>query len=158
MIHISHRAIRFVASGVLLGIVCVAGPLLPRSAFALLSTCRSDPVVVLSNGATIDLQAGIQDSQSDVQGVVYAVHVPKGTRALSVVNTDGLIGLVERVVVYSDSPAGTYTSDTSVSTGANNVGVTATTTVISSLGLTLGIKSVSGLSGQSLSIQITPLL
>lgn len=154
----THRAARLAAIALMLsaaGALSLGGP---RPASALLSTCRSDPVVTLSNGAQIDLQAGIQDSTSDVKGVLYTVHVPAGTWVVAVVNTDGLLGLVENVRVYADNPPATYSSTTLVSTSATHVGVTATTSVVSVLGLALGIRSATGTSGQPLSVQIRSLL
>jgi hypothetical protein len=84
--------------------------------------------------------------------------VPAGLRVVGIVNTDGLVGLVEKVQVYADSPPRTYRSVTAVSTGAPNVSVTATTTVVSALNLTLGSRSAAGTSGQSLTVQFTSLL
>jgi hypothetical protein len=114
--------------------------------------------VVLSNGATLDLQASIADSASDVSSVTYTVHVPKGTYVVSVLNTDGVLGLAEHIQVYSDSWPGSYTSTTLVSTRAPGVAVTAYATVVSALDIALGSKSVSGSAGETLSITITSLL
>lgn len=140
----------------LLGLL--AGPLLPRHARAAFVSCRSDPVVTLSNLAQIDLQADINDSTSDVQHIVYTVHVPAGTSVLSVLNTDSVVGLAEAVRVYADNPANTYDTYTTVSTGQSRVAVTATTTVVSVLGVTLGLQSVSGWNGQALHVHVGSLV
>lgn len=128
------------------------------SAHAQLAACRSDPVVTLSNLAVIDLQAGISDSLSDVKSVTYVVHGPKGTSKLAVVNTDTLIGLKESVSYVADDSSGTYDVYTTVYTGQSGVAVTAYTTVVSPLGLTLSSPTVSGKSGQTLHTHVGSLL
>src|SRR5438270_10644123 len=95
---------RAVFAGSLLLLLVVPGSLRPRLAMAGLVGCRSDPVVLLSNGSALDLSADIGDAQSDVQRVDYAVHVPAGIRIVAVLNTDGLIGLAETFHFSSDNP------------------------------------------------------
>ena len=136
----------------------VAGMLAPSGAHAGFTTCQSDPVVLLSNGGAVDLKTSINDSLMDVRQVVYTVHVPSGVGVLGVVNTDSLIGLVETVQVYSDDAAHTYDTSAEVSTGASSVGVRASSTVVSALDLVLGGQSISGTTGQVLSMHFTTLL
>jgi hypothetical protein len=145
-------------AAVALTVALAAGSLGPSHAYAGFTSCQSDPVVTLSNGASVDLEAHIADSGSDVRQVSYTLHVPAGTRVVSVVNTDGLIGLAETVQVYADDAANTYDSSTVVTTGQQGVAVTAFTTVVSPLGLTLGSATRSGTSGQSLALHFTSLL
>jgi hypothetical protein len=136
----------------------VLGPLLSHDAAAQFAPCRSDPVVSLTNGAQIDLSATISDSTSDVKKVVYVVHAPAGTKLLSVVDTSGLLGLTETVQLYADDATNTFDTYTTVYTGRSGVAVTATTTVVSALNLTLGSGSASGQSGQTLHIHFASLL
>jgi hypothetical protein len=150
------RRVMAVTAAALLSVV--VGSLGVQRAGAVTTYCRSDPVVTLSNGATLDLSASIGDSLSDVQKVVYVVHAPSGTRVLAIVNTDGLMGLKESVQFYANDTAGTYDTSTTVYTGHSKISVTATTDVISALGLTLGLKSASGVSGTAVLIHISSLL
>src|SRR5690349_8737564 len=52
----------------------------PHAGLAAFTSCKSDPTVLLSNGAVLDLQADIADSYgtADVKSVQYTIHVPKG--------------------------------------------------------------------------------
>jgi hypothetical protein len=134
------------------------GPLASRPALAGFTTCTSDPIVSLSNGAQIDLKAAIGDTSSDVRSVTYTVHGPAGTRMLSILNTDSLLGLVEKVQYYADDPANSYDTYTTVVSGQNGVSVTAQTTLVSVLGLAVGLKSASGYNAQPLHVRVTGLL
>jgi hypothetical protein len=133
-------------------------PLLASQAHASLTYCRSDPVLVLSNLAVLDVQAGINDNLSDVQRVVYVVHAPVGTHLVALVNTDDLMRLKEKVRFYADNLPNTFDTYTTAYTGHRSVGVTAYSAVVSVLGLTLGSGSTSGLNAQSLRIHFTSLL
>jgi hypothetical protein len=154
----NYLARQLAVIAVALLLMLATGSVASPRAHAGFTTCRSDPVVVLSNTATVDLQAAISDSTSDVRHVTYTLHVPAGLRVLAIVNTDGLIGLVETVNVYADDSRNTYDASTIVTTGQSAVPVTASAAVVSVLGVTLGAKSASGKSGQSLLIHFTSLL
>src|SRR5579872_1891372 len=52
------------------------GPFGPKPTFAHNGFCYDDPIVLLSNGVTVDMSATISDSASDVRAVQYALHVP----------------------------------------------------------------------------------
>jgi hypothetical protein len=153
-----QRVIGFCIGSVALVLGLLAGPLAPRDASAGLSGCRSDPAVVLSNGATLDLSADVADIASDVSRVDYVVHAPAGTHAVAVVNTDGLIGMKEKFTFYADSAWSSYRIVTTVYTGTSAVSVRANSLLVSVLGLTLGAASTSGFSGQPLSMQFNSLL
>jgi hypothetical protein len=126
--------------------------LMPRHAHAMVSGCRSDPVVSLSNLAQLDLSANISDSTSDVRQILYVMHGPVGTRVLLVVPTDGLLGLTEKFVYYADEPANTYDTYTTVTTGTPKVAVTATSLVTSLFNI--GTVSAAGYSGQAIHIHL----
>ncbi len=140
------------AAALLLGLL--AGPLTPHPALAHFTSCTSDPVVTLSNGAQLDLTANISDSASDVQSITYTVHAPAGTSMVSVAS----LGPADHVTFYADDAANAYDTYTTVYTGQSSVAVTAKTTVVSVLGVTLGSQSTSGTSGQSLHVHIAALL
>src|SRR5947209_7431460 len=135
-------------------VVLCLGPLLPQGARAQWGYCNSDPVVVLSNLAEVDLSAAINDDLSDVSKVVYVLHIPTGTSAVSVTNTDGLMGLRESLKIVADQPADTYVSDTTVSPGTPRIAFTATTSV--SALPTLGQQSASGYSNHDVTIMLAP--
>jgi hypothetical protein len=134
------------------------GLAIPGHASAQQMACRSDPVIVLSNLATIDVEAGIGDSISDVRSITYVVHGPIGTRPLFIVNTDGLVGLVEHFQYYADQSWGKFASETTVTTGMEDASVQPSMVVVSALGVTLGAAVTSGLSGQTLSLHLSSLL
>lgn len=135
----------------------LAGPLAPRHAFAAIQGCQSDPAVILSNLATLDLQAGIGDSLTDVKQVVYVVHAPVGIKMLALINTDGLMGLKEKVMFYSDNLPNTFDTQTIVYTGKPAT-VKAYSTDVSALNLILGTATAPGMSGQWLHLHFTTLL
>jgi hypothetical protein len=139
-------------------LTAAAGSFGSQRVSAITTYCRSDPAIVLTNGATIDLSASIGDSLSDVQQVQYVVHAPAGTHLLAVVNTDGLMGPKETVKLYADNSYGTYDSATTVLTGQKNVAVTASTDIVSALDLSLGLRSASGYSGTPVAIRVKTLL
>ncbi len=122
-------------------------------AHAIIGGCGSDPVVTLSDGTVVDLSATIADASSDVQQVAYTLHAPAGTSVVSVVNTDGAIGLKEVFRFYADAPALTYTTTTAVSTATSGIAVSAATRVVPFAGLSAS-GSATGKDQQSLPIQL----
>jgi hypothetical protein len=130
------------------------GSLMPRHALAAFTTCTSDPVIILSNGATLDVDASIADSSSDVTSVVYNVHGPAGTYVVALAS----VGPADQVNYSGDDAPNTYDTSTTVSTGLRGVSVTASTKALSALGVTVGSASLSGQSGQSLHIHVSGLL
>jgi len=88
--------------------------------------CRSDPIVVLSDGIVLDVSATIADDASDVKQITYVLHVPDGAVVIRAISTDGAVGYKEKFKVQSDSAPGTYTTEVQVKTGVKDVAVTAT--------------------------------
>jgi hypothetical protein len=127
----------------------------PSLAHASLGVCNGDPVVVLTNGVTIDLNAVIQDDLSDVRQVVYTLHAPRGTGVVSVVYTSGLLGPKEVLRFYADNLPDTYDTATTVSTYASGITVKASTTAVPALGLPAGASN-SGYVQQDLHVTVTP--
>jgi hypothetical protein len=106
----------------------VVGPLAAApAAHAALTTCRSDPIVVLSTGVTLQISEDIAAGPSQVAAIAYVVHAPAGTTLLSVTYTDGAIGAKEKLKLSTDAPSHTYTTDADVSTSVRGVAITATT-------------------------------
>ena len=87
--------------------------------------CRSDPIVILSNGIVLDLSATINDTVDDVTEVRYTLHVPSGIGIVTAISTDGAVGYRERFAVQADSAPGTYSTVIRVKTGAKNTAITA---------------------------------
>ena len=116
--------------GALLCAALLAGTVFVPSARADLVGCRSDPVVILSNGVTVDLTATINDTEADVQQVAYALHAPMGTSIVSVLYTSGALGPKEVLQFFADSTAGVYRSLTQVRTGSHGVAVAAQTIAV----------------------------
>jgi hypothetical protein len=124
-----------------------AGLLGASSAHAAFIGCRSDPIVILSNGVVIDLSANIADDVHDVQSITYVLHVPKGVSLLRSISTDGPVGYQEQFNFQPDSklsgPAGVYQVELQVQTRSKHIGVTATIAGgdAGTLGITPGMVS-----------------
>src|SRR5690349_4855527 len=88
----------------------------PEAGYAAGIRCRSDPAVVLSNGAIIDLSADIDANLWDVQTVDYVLHVPAGVQALAVVRTPNWPTTKETFRIVADQPKNVYDSTTVVTT------------------------------------------
>ena len=114
------------ARGILAAILTLASLLTfaaaPGAAFAGLGGCRTDPVIILSNGRALQLAAEIDTSISNVQSVVYTVHAPIGTYPLLIVYTDNPLRNVERVIFRADSLPGRYSTETVVDTTGKSIG------------------------------------
>ncbi len=91
------------------------------------SSCNGDPLVFLSNGSHLQLAVKIETDEFNVQGVVYAVHLPPGVEATRVIYTGGPLSGKETVRVYNDGLPNHYKTDTFVTTRVRGVHVTATT-------------------------------
>jgi hypothetical protein len=128
--------------------------LTPGMALAGFSGCRADPVITLTDGTVLQMEATIGTNMGDVQNIEYTVHAPRGSRVLLILYTDSLLGIKERVRFYADSPTDDYTTTTVVNTGRRNVSVSATSRVIELLGIDTG--SASGQDRQNLDVRLDP--
>jgi len=70
--------------------------------------CRSDPIVVLSNGTILDLSAVIGADVSTVTRISYTLHAPAGTSVVKVISTDGDVQYKEQFALRTDNPTGGY--------------------------------------------------
>ena len=112
------RSLRAMAGAGILLSAALAAPLGGRHAHAY-GGCRSDPIVVLSNGIVLDLSAtiGLDISQiSDIAQISYTLHAPAGTTVAKVVSTDGDVNYKEQFTLRTDSSAGVYGVQTQVQT------------------------------------------
>lgn len=126
-----------------------------RSALAGWLNCRSDPVVVLSNGVTMDISADISTWPWRVQRVDYILHAPEGVELVAAVGTPTWLTSQETFTFYADQAAGEYHIETIVHTNQGNASVTANTILVSALGLHLDSESVPGAEGQVLHAYLT---
>lgn len=104
-------------------------------------SCRTDPLVWLSNDQIVQMSATISADPSDVRLVTYTLHAPAGTSITRVQYTGNPFTNKEQVVFVADLPADHYTTDTIVNTGDLSVPVVATSAVYPLA------DSVAGLSG-----------
>jgi hypothetical protein len=102
---------------------------------------------MLSNGDMVTVTLDISTDVANVRNIHYILHVPPGVTLNSVVYTarSERRTVNETYVVYQDSPARTYTTDTTVTTQTGRVAVTVYTRLN-----TLSDRAVSGYSGQHL--------
>lgn len=147
---------RFVLGAAGLGMGLLGCSLLPERAAAQGGICRSDPVLYLSNGRSVQISTAVSDARSDVFGVAYGVHLPVGTSVTRIKYTGAV---PESVTLYADEPSSTYLTETTVSTGTA-VSVSTTSTLVrtsdeDSKPQVLDTASASGTSGQTLSIALS---
>ncbi len=117
-------------------------------AHARLAMCRSDPLVLLSDGTVLDISADIGALLWDVEDVHYDLHIPKGLSVVVSVSTPNWPTTVEHFTVYADNPPGTFTSTTTVFTREENTPVTANFLVNTIY------RTLDGVSGQPLTVEI----
>jgi hypothetical protein len=135
--------------GTLLGVAVLSASLLALfsrmapATHAAISGCRSDPVVILSNGNTLHLSTVVNDPATDVQQVSYTLHAPVGTWITGVADTS-VLDLKETLRFYADNPPNTYSVAAKVKTLTPRISVTATTDVVTTNG-----ASTASASGQS---------
>jgi hypothetical protein len=112
----------------LLAALAVSGPFAP-SANAAVGGCRSDPIVILSDGTVLDVTADIGTDVAHVREIHYVVHGPRGVKLISAISTPtlGFKGK-ETFTYYDDAAPRQYLTETLVQTTYNRVGVTAHTT------------------------------
>ena len=131
------------------------GPFQPV-AHAIVSGCRSDPLVILSDGTVLDVSVAIDTAVSDVTEIHYTIHGPVGTAVVAVVTTPtiGFAGK-ETFTYYADTAPKEYVTEALVHTVPNQIAVTsyttfAQTTIGYSSQLTLQYKTITGVNGQVL--------
>jgi hypothetical protein len=139
--------------GFLLGAVLAAGlvgiPWHAQGALASIGSCRTDPMLMFSNGTVIKLETRIGDSSSDVQQIIYTVNAPAGTTVTNIVYTGGELKDRESVQVQTSNSANSYDTSTQVFTGQSGVSVTAETKIPS-----VANGSATGFAGDTLLVHI----
>lgn len=107
--------------------------------------CRTDPIVILTDGTVIHLFADLATAPRNVQVVAYTLHAPVGSQVAQVVYTPGLR---ETFQFYADDAAHQFDSDTIVYTGNTGVAVTTTTRLFGQS------RSASGYERQHLQVRV----
>lgn len=100
--------------------------------------CRSDPVVILSNGVILDIGATISTFPWQVTEVHYELHVPQGVSLVTAVHTPTWLTSQETFTVIADQPEKTYIVYTTVRTTTGNATFSGDTLLVHALGLKLG--------------------
>ncbi len=108
-----NKTTRLIHLVILLGLMLA---LTTTQASAALVRCRVDPIFVLSNGDVVTVTVDISTDPASVRDVTYILHVPAGVTVKQVAHTARGLRLKEITKVYQDSPTGTYTTDTVVTT------------------------------------------
>lgn len=126
----------------------------PGTTNASRSGCRGDPVMLLTDGTAIDISTDIGTEVWNVDSIVYTVHAPVGSRVLTTVYTNGILGIHETMVFRADAPSNRYTVDVVVYTQGRGITASATTTVIKLL--RTDMKTASGTDRQHLTMQLNP--
>lgn len=96
--------------------------------FAAYTTCKTDPVVVLSNGAQLTMIDDISDNAPDIQKASFVLHIPTGVSVTSV-TYDSTYGSLESFSWTADQKPGYYRDETTVTTGTTGIQVQATASV-----------------------------
>jgi hypothetical protein len=120
--------------------------------------CRSDPVVILSNGIVMDFGANIATLPWNVQEVHYELHIPAGVSLVAAVHTPTWISSRESFTIYADQPDGQYIVKAIVGTQQSNVSVNLDATLLSLnlQNLHLGTYTTAGFEDQLLAILLRP--
>jgi hypothetical protein len=127
------------------------------AAQAAFSSCRSDPIFVLSDGTILDVSVAIGTDVKSVDEIHYVVHGPRGVKLVTALATPtlGFEGL-ETVSYVDDLAARQYATDTVVYTALDNVSATAYTVFAGNnlgllqLRLTAQYHAIEGWAGQHL--------
>ncbi len=151
MAHITRRMVRPLGGAALLSAGLLVSPLLAPRANAIIGGCRSDPIVVLSNGTALDLSASADIDPSTVRQIAYTLHAPSGTWLVSVTS----LGPRETLSFLADNTAQTYDTVTRVDASMAGAAVTTTTTVIPLLGVP-ATGSAAGATNENLRISLAP--
>jgi uncharacterized NAD-dependent epimerase/dehydratase family protein len=149
----ARRGRQLLRGAAILSATVLACSLVAPDVHATTGSCRSEPVVVLSNGYAIDMNATVSDDASDVQSVNYTVKVPSGVSVVSHVD-DAILGVKDTYSVDSSNNAGNYTVGVSVNTGTKS-SVSATADLVNALHAHVSSNSASGTSNQQLWMSVS---
>ena len=151
----ARRTFRHLFVATLLTAGVLAGLSVP-SAHAMLGTCRTDPVLTLSNGVTLRIVDDIGTDISTISMIKHVVHLPSGVTLLSVAYDDG-VSYKEMLTLSSDQAPGSYTSRTMVGLTSGNASVTTTATAwtTANAALPTTTATASGTTSAALDVSLT---
>jgi hypothetical protein len=150
---IFHRLRTLIGFGALA--LCVfAGALTAHTASAALGTCRTDPIVTLSNGTKVQIVAHIGAGVANVNSIAYTLHAPAGTTVTSVDYLGDVSSRLESLHFYADAPARSYQGTATVTTNTHIIPVYTSMAVTPSSGSSLA-SSTSGHDGQVLHMSVS---
>ena len=144
-----HKTMR-----VVLLLVVLLMALAPSQADAGLLWCRSDPIVVLSDGTILDISVDVSTLAWNVREVHYVLHGPVGTSLVLALPTPTWLTSRETFQYIADQPAGQFTASYYVRTSKGNADVVGNMLIISVTGLHLGAGSVPGKEGTTLTLTL----
>lgn len=110
--------------------------------------CRSDPLVVLSDGTVLDISADISAMLWRIKRVHYTLYIPAGLKVVTKQSTPNWPTTTERFTIYATNPAGKFTATVMVLTQEANVPVKA------NFSINTTFLSKQGMSGQALTLKI----
>jgi hypothetical protein len=147
--HNSKRWLWKLTAVLFLGILGIAGQVGAAGLF-----CRSDPVIVLSNGVIIDTGATVSTLPWNVEEVHYELHAPAGVNLVVAIPTPTWISTYETFTYIADQPPGKYSIVAVVhtSTGEETVVLDALLLYPNLFNLRLNRYTAPGVEGQWLRI------
>lgn len=131
----------------LLVAVLLAAPV--STASAALRTCRTDPIVMLSDGHKVSLSVTMATDAANVNEIRYNLRVPQGVTVTDVVYTGGSFAKKEVLFVWFDQQPGVFKSETVVHGASGRFAVTAQTMLMVGV-----IGKASGQNGDRLVVEV----
>jgi len=150
MLRSIRRLVRPLGGAALLSAGLLASPVLTPHAQAIIAGCGGDPVVVLSDGTTLDLNATADTDASTVRQIAYTLHAPAGTWVVSVT----ALGVRETLSFRADNQPHSYDTLTRVE-ASTRAAVTTTTTAVPLLGVP-ATGAATGSTNENLRISLAP--
>ena len=117
---------KMVRLGILFLLVLLLATLPVSTVSAALRTCRTDPIVLLSNGYGMAISSLVGTDVTNVVTIRYTLHVPQGVTANRVVYTGGGLAGKETLTLVADQANGRYAVETAVSTRVGSASVSTT--------------------------------
>lgn len=124
------------------------------TAQAKLVFCRSDPVVILSNGTILDLSADFTTLLINVEEVHYELHIPVGVSVVAYIHTPAWLTSQETFTAIADQEPGVYTASTIGRTRSGNATVTTHLVLLSAAQVKLDYATASGPEGQPVFVRV----
>jgi hypothetical protein len=111
-------------------LLAVTTGLLPATALGRVVTCRTDPLVLLSDNTVVQMTATISTHGHNLRRITYVLHAPAGTTVERITYTgDRRISQLEEVILLADTLAEHYATETVVTAASPHVAVTARTLI-----------------------------